>query len=89
VRANGSDAQARASLASLAMRTKQYDAARPQLEKLLEMGYRPSRMQFGLAQIAEAQGDTKRAIASYREALRLEPGLPEAKAALSRLGVQQ
>lgn len=88
VRTNASDAQARAALVSLAMRLKQYDVAKPHLEKLLEMGYRPSRMQFGLAQIAEAQGDVKRAIASYREALRLEPGLPEAKAALSRLGVQ-
>ena len=57
VRANGSDPQARARLASLAMRTRQFDVARPQFEALLRMGYRPSRMHFGLAQIAEAQGD--------------------------------
>src|SRR5262249_40713350 len=57
VRANGSDTQARASLASLAMRMRQYDVARDQFEKLLEMRYRPSRMQFGLAQIAEIQND--------------------------------
>ena len=44
-------------------------------------------MQFGLAQVAEAQNDSKKAIAAYREALRLEPGLTEAKVALTRLGV--
>ena len=31
-------------------------SARPQFEALLRMGYRPSRMHFGLAQIAEATG---------------------------------
>ena len=88
VHANGSDAQARASLASLAMRLRQYDAAKPQFEKLLDMGYRPSRMHFGLAQIAEAQGDTRKALAEYRLALQSEPGLSEAKAAVARLGGQ-
>jgi arylsulfatase A-like enzyme/Tfp pilus assembly protein PilF len=86
VRANGSDAQARASLASLAMQMARYDIARPQFERLLEIGYRPSRMHFGLGQIAEAEGDAKKAIAEYRSALRLEPGLAQAKAALARLG---
>jgi Tfp pilus assembly protein PilF len=42
-------------------------------------------MHFGLAQIAEAKGDTERAIAEYRLALKLEPGLAEASSALSRL----
>jgi tetratricopeptide (TPR) repeat protein len=88
VRANPSDTQARASLASLAMRMRQYDAAKPQFERLLAMGYRPSRMQFGLAQIAEAQNDPKKAADAYRAALRLEPGLAEARVALARLGVQ-
>jgi arylsulfatase A-like enzyme/Tfp pilus assembly protein PilF len=88
VRANGSDTQARASLASLAMRMRQFDAAKPQFEKLIDMGYRPSRMHFGLAQIAEAQGDMRKAIAEYRLALDSEPGLSEAKAALARLGGQ-
>ena len=88
IRINGSDAQARASLASLAMRMRQYDAAKPQLEKLLEMGYRPSRMHFGLAQIAESKGDTKTAVAEYRLALQAEPGLAEAKSALARLGAR-
>jgi Tfp pilus assembly protein PilF len=89
VRANGSDTQARAGLASLAMRMRQYDAAKSQFEKLLQMGYRPSRMHFGLAQIAEAQGDLKLAASEYRQALQLEPGLAEAKAALSKLGSPQ
>ena len=89
VRANGSDTQARASLASLAMQMHQLDAARPQFEKLLQMGYRPSRMHFGLAQIAEAQGDTSTAIAEYRLALELEPRLAPASAALSRLSRQE
>jgi arylsulfatase A-like enzyme/Tfp pilus assembly protein PilF len=88
VRINPSDARARASIASLAMRMRQYDTARPQFERLLAMGYRPARMHFGLAQIAEARNDTKTAVAAYREALRLEPGLAEAKAALARLGAQ-
>ena len=86
VRANGSDPQARARLASLAMRTRQFDLAGPQFETLLRMGYRPSRMHFGLAQIAEGQGDTTRAITEYREAIRLEPSFTDAKTALARLG---
>jgi len=86
VAANGSDPQARAHLASLAMRSKQYDIARPQFESLLRMGYRPSRMHFGLAQIAEAKGDPRAAVAEYREAIRLEPSFADAKAALARLG---
>ena len=86
VHANGSDPQARASLASLAMQLRQYDAAKPQFEKLIEMGYRRSRMHFGLAQIAEARGDVRTAAAEYRRALALEPGLAEARAALAKLG---
>ena len=86
VRANGSDPQARARLASLAMRTRQFDVARPQFETLLRMGYRPSRMHFGLAQIAEAKGDAAGAIAGYREAIRLEPSFADARAALAKLG---
>jgi tetratricopeptide (TPR) repeat protein len=87
--ANPSDTQARASIVSLAMRMRQYEIARPQFEALIQLGYRPSRMHFGLAQIAEARNDSKAAIAEYREALRLEPALAEAKAALARLGVQR
>jgi Tfp pilus assembly protein PilF len=69
------------------MSLKQFDLARPQFETLVQMGYRPSRMHFGLAQIAEALGDTKKAIDEYRLALKLEPGLKEASAALARLGI--
>jgi hypothetical protein len=68
------------------MRTKEYDRAQPQFEALLKMGYRPSRMHFGLAQIAEAKADLRRAIVEYREAVRLEPTFADAKAALARLG---
>jgi tetratricopeptide (TPR) repeat protein len=86
VRANPSDPNARARLASLAMRASRFDDAQPQFEALLKMGYRPSRMHFGLAQIAEAKGDRVRAVAEYREAVRLEPSFADAKAALARLG---
>jgi arylsulfatase A-like enzyme/Tfp pilus assembly protein PilF len=86
VRTNPSDPQARARLASLAMRTKNFDVAQPQFESLLQMGYRPARMHFGLAQIAEAKGDLTRALAGYREALRLEPSFADARAAVARLG---
>ena len=85
VSANGSDPQARARRASLAMRTRQFDLARPEFEQLLRMGYRPSRMHFGLAQIAEATADTARAAAEYREAIRLEPAFTDARNALARL----
>ena len=86
VHANGSDTQARARLASLAMRLRLFDIAQPQFEALLRMKYRPSRMHFGLAQIAEAKDDKARAAAEYREALTLEPSFADAKAALARLG---
>jgi arylsulfatase A-like enzyme/Tfp pilus assembly protein PilF len=86
IRANPSDPQARARLASLAMRAKMFDQAQPQFEALLKMGYRPSRMHFGLAQIAEAKGDVAGARAEYREALRLEPNFVDARTALARLG---
>jgi len=86
IRLNGSDTQARASLAGTAMDLGRYDLAKTQFEALLAMGYRPSRMHFGLAQVAEAKGDPKTAVAEYRHALRLEPAFAPARAALSRLG---
>jgi arylsulfatase A-like enzyme/Tfp pilus assembly protein PilF len=86
VRTNPSDRQARASIVSLAMQTKQYDVARPHIEVLLQAGFRPSRMHFALAQIAEARGETRKAITEYRLALQIEPGLAEARAALAKLG---
>jgi arylsulfatase A-like enzyme/Tfp pilus assembly protein PilF len=86
VRINGADTQARASIVSLSMRTRQFDTARPHVEALLKMGYRPGRMHFALAQIAESRSDTKQAIAEYRLALQSEPTLAEARRALDRLG---
>src|SRR5581483_775616 len=83
--ANGSDPQARAHLASLAMDLKRYDVARTQFDALLKLGYRPSRMHFGLAQVAEATGDRKTAAAEYRLALQLEPSFAPAREALARL----
>ncbi len=71
------------------MRLHQYETARVEFERLLQMGYRPSRMHYGLAQIAEAGGDGKKAIAEYRLALQFEPGFAEAAAALSRLARQE
>jgi Tfp pilus assembly protein PilF len=68
------------------MRTREFELARPQFEALLRLGYRPSRMHFGLAQIAEANGDQTRAIAEYREAIRIEPSFTDARTALARLG---
>jgi hypothetical protein len=68
------------------MRMRLFDIAQPQFEALLRMKYRPARMHFGLAQIAEAKDDVTRAIAEYRDAVRLEPSFADAKAALARLG---
>src|SRR5581483_10355030 len=79
VKANPSDGQARASLVSLAMEMRRYDLAKPQLEALIKLGYRPSRMHFGLGQIAEAAGDRKTAASEYRLALQIEPTLTDAR----------
>ena len=86
--ANASNTQARARLAGLALQAAQYDKARSQFEALLQLNYRPSRMHFGLGQVAQAQGNTSGAIAEYRLALRLEPTFAEARTALHQLGVQ-
>ncbi len=86
IRVNGSDTQARANLAGTAMDLRRYDLARTEFEALLALGYRPSRMHFGLAQVAEATGDTRKAVAEYRRALQLEPAFAPARTALSRLG---
>ena len=85
IASNPSDARARAGLASLAMRLQQFDVAKPQFEALLGLGYRPSRMHFGLGQIAEAEGDARRATAEYRRALDAEPGFEPARQALGRM----
>jgi arylsulfatase A-like enzyme/Tfp pilus assembly protein PilF len=85
IRANASDAQARAHAASLAMDLKHYDVAKTQFQSLIKLGYRPARMHFGLGQVAEATGDAKSAAAEYRLALQLEPTFAPARDALSRL----
>ncbi len=87
VRVNGSDPQPRAHLASLALGQGQYEHAREQFTALVRLGFRPSRMHFGLGQATEGLGDRAGAVAEYREALRLEPGLAPARSALTRLGV--
>jgi Flp pilus assembly protein TadD len=68
------------------MRASRFDVAGPQFQALLAMGYRPSRMHFGLGQIAAAKGDKKTAAAEYRRALELEPGFTDARTALSKIG---
>jgi arylsulfatase A-like enzyme/Flp pilus assembly protein TadD len=88
VAANASNTQARARLAGLALQAAQFDTARAQFAELLRLNYRPSRMHFGLGQVAEAQGNTAGAIAEYRLALKLEPTFVEARTALHQLGVQ-
>lgn len=86
VAANPSNTQARLRLATLAMRLGQYDEAREQFAALVRLKYRPSRMHFALGEVAEHQGDRTRAVAEYRDALRLEPTLADAASALKRLG---
>jgi choline-sulfatase len=89
VRINPSDTSSRARLAGMALQMGQFDTAAEQFTTLLHLGYRPSRMHFGLGQIARAQGDRKRAAAEYRESLRLEPSFAAAKAALGQVEGRQ
>ena len=84
--ANASDASARARVAGMALQLSQLDKAYEQFTILLRMGYRPSRMHFGLGQIAQARGDAKTAAAEYRECLRLEPAFAPARTALAQVG---
>jgi len=86
VKANGFDIKARASLAGLALQMNLPDEARRQFETLLKMGYRPSRMHLGLGHVARINGDRSRAEAEFRLALKLEPGLDEARIALAQIG---
>ncbi len=83
--ANGSDTSARARVAAAALQLGRLDTAREQFTILLQVGYRPSRMHFGLGQVARAEGDAKRAAAEYRESLRLEPTFAPAKVALGEV----
>jgi arylsulfatase A-like enzyme/Tfp pilus assembly protein PilF len=85
IAANGSNPQPRVRLAALAMRMGLYDRAAEQFDTLLRLKYRPSRMHFGLGQIAQARGDTAKAAAEFRIALRLEPTFAQAREALGRV----
>lgn len=85
---NGATPQARARLAALAARLGRYDLAERHLRVLLQIGYQPSRTYLGLGRVAQMQGRAADAAAHYREALRLEPGLPVALEGLRSLGIQ-
>jgi arylsulfatase A-like enzyme/tetratricopeptide (TPR) repeat protein len=85
LQANSSDTSARAHVAAAALQLGRLEAAREQFTILLRLGYRPSRMHFGLGQVARAQGDAKRAAAEYRESLRIEPTFAAAKRALAEV----
>jgi arylsulfatase A-like enzyme/Tfp pilus assembly protein PilF len=83
---NPSDTPTRGRLVGVAMNLGRHDVAEPQLRLLLKLKYQPARTHFALGKLAEARGDRAAAAAEYRRALALEPGLLQAKQALSALG---
>ena len=83
---NGANPRPRMLLARLASRINRLDIAETQFRALLAMGYQPSRTHVALGGIAQIRGLRDQAIGHYREALRLEPGLPIAAEGLRRLG---
>lgn len=82
---NGANPRARVQIAAVASRLGRWQTAEAQLQRLLEMNYQPARTYFALGQMAQRQGRTADAAAKYREALRLEPGLPMALEGLRSL----
>ena len=80
--------RAHAQLATVAARLGRFDVAERRFKTLLAMGYQPARTHFALGQMAHIQGRTAEAAVFYREALRLQPGMPMAIEGLRRLGVQ-
>lgn len=84
---NPANPRPRRQLATLASRMNRLDIAEREFRAMIAMGYQPSRAYVALGGIAQIQGRRDEAIAHYREALRLEPGLPIAVEALRRLGV--
>ncbi len=88
VAANGANPRARAQTAAVAARIRRWDVAERELRILLEIGYQPARSYFALGQVAQLQGRNEDAAANYREALRLEPGLPMALGGLRSLGLK-
>jgi len=83
---NPSDTSSRGRLVSVAMNLRRYDVAEPQLRMLLKLRYQPARTHFALGRVAEARGDRATAAAEYRRALALDPGLLQARQALSAIG---
>lgn len=83
---NASDTASRGRLVGVAMNLGRHDVAEPQLKILLKLKYQPARTHFALGKLAEARGDRAGAATEYRRALALEPGLTQAKQALSALG---
>ena len=88
VAANGANPRPRRLLAEAALKAQRPDVAEAQFTALLAMGYQPSRTHVALGSLAEMRRAPAEAAAHYREALRLEPGLPMALAALRRLGAR-
>jgi arylsulfatase A-like enzyme/DNA-binding SARP family transcriptional activator len=86
--ANGANPRGHTQLVSVAMRLQRWDLAEQHLRKLLDMGYQPSRTYLALGRVAQVRGRNADAIANYREALRLEPGLQPAEAGLRSLGIR-
>lgn len=86
VRLNPANPRARSALATLAFRHGRYDLAEEQTRRLLEIDYRPARMHVMLGRLAQAQGRTADAASHYHTALRIEPGLPDAREGLRALG---
>ena len=87
-RVNPVNPRAHGQSAIVASRLGRYDVAERSLRTLLRMGYQPARTHFALGQLAHMQGKAAEAAAAYREALRLEPGLPPAIEGLRRLGAR-
>ncbi|MDQ3170768.1 MAG: sulfatase-like hydrolase/transferase [Acidobacteriota bacterium] len=88
VAANGANPRPRRLLAETALTARRPDVAEAQFRALLAMGYQPPRTHVVLGSLAEMRRAPGEAAAHYREALRLEPGLPMALDALRRLGLQ-
>jgi arylsulfatase A-like enzyme/Tfp pilus assembly protein PilF len=82
---NGANPRPRMLIVGVASRLQQYDLAESQLQTLLSMGYRPSRIHFALGQLAQLRGRIDVAEQHYRQALTLEPGLPMAVEGLRQI----
>ena len=85
---NPANPRARTQIVAVSTQIGRWDVAEQHLRKLLEMGYQPARTYFALGRVAQAQGRNADAASHYREALRLEPGLPMALEGLRSLGLR-